>query len=427
MLTLALAPATIAANTLQGVRLHEAPNSTRIVFDTTREVRYKVFALDNPTRVVVDLFGVQPGGGFDAAYLPPGGTRINGLRAADRGGDYRVVVDTAAVLDPRHFTLKPIDPYGHRLVLDLYDAEPKPREPVKLAERNRDVVIALDAGHGGDDPGALGPRKVQEKRVVLQIAQRIKRKLDAMAGFKAVLVRDGDYYLAHRERTEIARRHRADLFVSVHADAFRESSVHGASVYTLSDRGATTETATWLLEREHRSDLLGGVGNVSLGDKGEVLAQVLLDLSMDANRSQSIDAGQAVLANLGSVTRLHKKRVEQAAFVVLKSPDMPSILVETGFISNPAEARRLSQAEHQNKLATAIANGIAQFMRSNPPPESLLANAPPEDVRYTIVRGDTISTIAERYGVSSGQLRSVNNLRNDKIRIGQVIRIPGGA
>lgn len=414
---------------LQSVRMHEAPDSTRIVFDTTQSVSYKVFSLNNPERVVIDIAGIDAG--FDPILLPVGSDRVQGLRAARRNDGYRIVVDTASALTPKHFTLKPIDPYGHRLVVDLFIADPKPVTPAPVQSRNRPVVIAVDAGHGGDDPGALGPGKIQEKRVVLQIAKRVVKKLNAGQGFKGVLVRDGDYYLPHRKRTEIARENRADLFVSIHADAFKEPGVQGASVYTLSDRGATSETAAWLAERENRSDLLGGVGDVSLVDKGQVLAQVLLDLSMDANRLLSIDAGEAVLANLGRITKLHKKRVEQAAFVVLKSPDMPSLLVETGFISNPSEARRLNQAEHQDKLARAVAQGVIQYMRNNPPPGTLLAAQDAAsgtgDVRHVIVRGDTLSTIADRYGVRTSVLRSRNGLRSDKIKIGQVILIPDGA
>jgi N-acetylmuramoyl-L-alanine amidase len=196
-------------------------------------------------------------------------------------------------------------------------------------------------------------------------------------------------------------------------------------VYTLSDRGATSETAKWLAERENQSDMLGGVGNVSLDDKDPMLAQVLLDLSMDGNRNQSIQVGEAVLRNMGQITKLHKKRVEQAAFLVLKSPDMPSILVETGFISNPGEARKLAQASHQLKLAKAIANGVEEFMRSNPPPATWLAQRR-EEIRYTIGRGDTISEIAARYGVTSSALKKRNRLSSDRIRVGQTIVIPRG-
>ncbi len=409
--------------TLQGIRMHEAPDSTRVVFDIDARVTYNVFTLDKPHRIVVDLKGVQPRKGFDPGVVAVGRERVSKLRAAHRQGSYRVVIDTKQRLNPQAFTLQPIKPYGHRLVVDLYEQQKAQPPPQVARKKDRNVVIALDAGHGGDDPGAIGPRRIQEKHVVLQIARRVKKRIDALKGFEAVLIRTGDYYLAHRKRTDLARAKRADLFVSIHADAFRQANVKGASVYTLSDRGATSETAKWLAERENRSDLLGGVGDVRLTDRDPVLAHVLLDLSMDANRSQSIEAGAAVLANLGKVTGLHKQRVEQAAFVVLKSPDMPSILVETGFISNPDEARRLSQAEHQSNIARAIARGIEQFMRSNPPPDTLLAKLGGE-LRYTIVRGDTLSKIAQRYGVSSKSLRSRNGLSNDKIKVGQVLFIP---
>lgn len=416
------------AVTLQGVRMHEAPDSTRVVFDTDGAVAYKVFNLTDPHRVVVDLQGVVPKSGFDPSVVAVGRERVSSLRAARHDGDYRVVIDTKGALTPKAFTLLPIEPYGHRLVIDLFDPnQSKPLPRAMPPAENRDVVIAIDAGHGGDDPGAIGPQKIQEKHIVLQIARRVERQISAMDGFQGVLIRNGDYYLPHRKRTQLARDKRADLFVSIHADAFKQANVKGASVYGLSDRGATSEMAQWLAERENRSDLLGGVGHVSLTDKDPVLAHVLLDLSMDANRSSSIDVGRAVLANLGRVTKLHKSRVEQAAFVVLKSPDMPSILVETGFISNPAEARRLSQAEHQEKLAKAIALGIEQFMRSNPPPGTRLAKIWEfrQEMRYTIVRGDTLSTIAMRYGISSRILKSKNGLRNDNIRVGQVLLIPG--
>ncbi len=428
LLTWVLLAVEAHATQLQGVRMHEAPDSTRVVFDTDAKVSFNVFTLQNPHRVVVDLKGVSPKPGFDPAVVAVGRERVRSLRAAPRSGDYRVVIDTKSALNPQAFTLQPINPYGHRLVVDLFDpGSPKPAPRAKPPVKDRDVIIAIDAGHGGDDPGAIGPKKIYEKHVALQIAQKVQRRLNAMDGFQGELIRTGDYYLPHRKRTQLARQKRADLFISIHADAFKQANVKGASVYTLSDRGATSETAAWLAERENRADLLGGVGDVSLNDKDPVLAHVLLDLSMDANRSQSISAGESVLANLGRVTKLHKQRVEQAAFIVLKSPDMPSILIETGFISNPDEARRLSQAQHQNNIARAISTGIEQYMRNNPPPGTLLAanagNRP--ELRYTIVRGDTLSTIAMRYGVSSKLLKDKNGLRNDKIRVGQVLVIPG--
>ena len=427
----ALLPSVALANTIKGVRTHEAPDYIRVVLDTSKASKYSIFALDNPHRIVIDVKGAKPAS--ELSLGPAKGlTHIQGLRGGKRDNGYRIVVDAEVAFRPKSFTLKPIAPYGHRLVADLYfpKGTGKAAQAVKpprtaAVQGGRDIMIAIDPGHGGEDPGALGPRKIIEKDVVLQIARRTMNQIKSKKGFDAFLIRDGDYYLGHRQRTALARNRRADLFVSIHADAFKQASVYGASVYTLSDRGATSETAKWLAERENQSDMLGGVGNVSLDDKDPMLAQVLLDLSMDGNRNQSIQVGEAVLRNMGQITKLHKKRVEQAAFLVLKSPDMPSILVETGFISNPGEARKLAQASHQLKLAKAIANGVEEFMRSNPPPATWLAQRR-EEIRYTIGRGDTISEIAERYGVTSAALKKRNRLSSDRIRVGQTIVIPRG-
>ncbi len=420
--------AQLIAATIQGVRVHESPDATRIVLDTSAAVKYKYFTLDKPERVVIDLANAKLAQGLDLAKVATDLVRIKKIRGAPRGKGFRLVLDAKQKLRPNAFPLKPISPYGHRLVMDLAPPKPVRKKPAKqepeARPQNRDVVIAIDAGHGGEDPGALGPKRQQEKHLVLQIAKRTAQAINAKPGYRAVLTRTGDYYIAHRKRTALAREARADLFVSIHADAFTSAAASGASVYTLSDRGATSETAKWLAERANQSDLLGGVGDVSLSDKDDVLAHVLLDLSMDGNRSYSIEVGQSVLNQMGKMTKLHKKQVEQAAFIVLKSPDMPSILVETGFISNPQEARRLSQREHQTKLANAIANGIDQFMRANPPPGTAIA-ARRQELRHTIARGDTLSEIAARYGVTANALKRRNAIRGDKIRVGQTLFIPG--
>jgi len=408
--------------------MHEAPGYTRVVFDTSGPVQFDLFTLDNPRRVVIDLEDTAARPGFDPSMSNAGGERVTAVRAAPRGSEYRVVLDLARQVRPESFTLAPVPPYGHRLVVDLYGEGPNRSAPVvPLADERRDVVVAIDPGHGGEDPGALGPGRIQEKKVVLEISRRLARRVDAMPGFRAVLVRDGDYYVSLRDRIRFAREQRADLFVSVHADAFKSASVSGASVYTLSDRGATSETARWLAEKENRSDLIGGVGDVSLGDKDDVLASVLLDLSMDANRSASFEAGAKVLGQLGTVAKLHKRRVEQAGFVVLKAPDVPSILVETGYISNPAEARRLDTADYQERLAAALARGIRGYMEEFAPPGTLIAYQRERgNQRYTIETGDTLSEIAARYGTSTRRLREANGLSGDVIRVGQTIVIPAG-
>ena len=295
----------------------------------------------------------------------------------------------------------------------------------------RDIVVATDAGHGGEDPGALSPVKGQyEKNVTLAIARELQRQINAEKGFRGELVRTGDYFIPLRKRTEIARKKGADLFVSIHADAAPRSSAFGASVYALSERGATSETARWLADAENQSDLIGGAGNVSLDDKDKMLAGVLLDLSMTASLSSSLNVGQKVLSNMGNITPLHKRRVEQAGFMVLKSPDIPSILVETGFISNPNEAKKLHTASHQQALARSITTGVKQFFHENPPPgtyvawlrdEGKIAAGPREHV---VASGESLALIAQRYQISLAALRSANKLNGDVIKVGQTLQIP---
>ena len=423
-----------AAVRLDGVRMHEAPDATRVVFDTSSRVAFKVFTLANPHRVVIDLEATSAHPNFDPTRVAAGKKRVKRVRASRRGDGYRVVLDVTSKLDPKGFTLQPVAPYGHRLVVDLFtpgaqDA-PARTPPKPKPEGARDVVIAIDAGHGGEDPGASGPGRIREKHVVMAIARQMAAQLNRTRGYRAVLVRDGDYYLSLRKRMDVARRERADLFVSIHADAFKSPGVAGASVYTLSDKGASSETARWLAAKENRSDLIGGVGDVTLTDKDNVLARVLLDLSMDANRSASIRAGEAVLGQLGQITKLHKSRVEQAGFVVLKSPDVPSILVETGYISNPDEARRLNTPSHQKKVAQALVRGIRAHVEAAPPPDSLLArasrNSGPDVVEHTIVPGDTLSGIAVRYRTTMAQIKKANKMNSEVIRVGQVLVIPAG-
>ena len=388
---------------VERVRMHEAPEHTRVVFESSQPVGYEVFKLPDPDRVVVDL-KAPLARGLDIRKAAQGHRRIRNVRTAPRGGGQRVVLDMAGDFEPRHFTLDPVQPYGHRLVIDLFEKEraDPPAAPEPSDTGKRDVIVAIDAGHGGEDPGAVGAHGLYEKTVVLQMARKLAALFDETPGYRAVLVRNGDYYIPLRRRVEIARRARADMFVSVHADAFKSPSASGASVYALSQRGATSETARWLAEKENRSDLIGGVGDVRLDDKDDVLAQVLLDLSMDANLAASLEAGQSVLKQLGNVTKLHGKKVGQAGFVVLKSPDIPSLLVETGYLSNPREARRLSQADHQRKIVRAIHAGLTEYLRDSPPAGTLLASrqvagGPRQPER----RGEARSGIAESRGGSA--------------------------
>ncbi|TLX54239.1 N-acetylmuramoyl-L-alanine amidase [Stutzerimonas nosocomialis] len=453
LILLLVAVQTWAASDVQSVRLWRAPDNTRLVFDLSGPVQHNVFTLSAPDRIVIDVSGANLTTSLD--QLPLADTPITGMRSAQRSPqELRVVIDLSSQVTPKSFTLPPNQQYGHRLVVDLFDqgaapvtaevpANTAPSSPVApvsptlpaaklpiVPSSKRDIVIAIDAGHGGEDPGAIGPGKVYEKHVVLQIAKELQRQINAEKGFRAELVRTGDYFIPLRKRTEIARKKGADLFVSVHADAAPRSSAYGASVFALSDRGATSETARWLADSENRSDLIGGAGNVSLGDKDQMLAGVLLDLSMTASLASSLNVGQKVLSNMGRITPLHKKRVEQAGFMVLKSPDIPSILVETGFISNPSEAKKLQTAAHQQALARSIRSGVQQFFQENPPPGTYVAwqrdsgkivHGPREHV---VRSGESLALLAQRYQISLAALRSANNLSGDVIKVGQTLTIP---
>ncbi|HEY5718232.1 MAG TPA: N-acetylmuramoyl-L-alanine amidase [Motiliproteus sp.] len=418
------------AASVDNVRLWLAPDHTRLVFDLSGPVEHNLFTLSGPERIVLDL--EQSKIGFDLATLELEKSPVKAIRSGTRSGNaLRIVLDLERKVQPRSFDLPPNDQYGHRLVLDLV-SQAKPVEKTvadtaaKPQQRGREVVIAIDAGHGGEDPGAIGPGRVREKDVVLAIARELHGLLAAEPGFKPVLIREGDYYVSLRNRTRMARKEGADMFVSIHADAFKDKRARGASVWTLSDRGATSEMGRWLAGRENSTDLIGGVGSISLNDKDDVLAGVLLDMSMTAVIGDSTEIGGYVLRNLGQVARLHKKEVEKAGFVVLKSPDIPSILVETGFISNPTEAALLKSRSHQTKLARAVFGGIKQHFQRKPPALTWLALQKEERAArsYRVARGDTLSIIASRRGVSVQRLRELNGLKNDVIRVGQLLQIP---
>ncbi|AAN70464.1 MULTISPECIES: N-acetylmuramoyl-L-alanine amidase [Pseudomonas] len=448
----------LAVTQVKSMRLWRAPDNTRLVFDLSGPVQHSVFTLSAPDRLVIDINGATLAAPLNVATS---NTPISSVRSAQRTPtDLRVVVDLKKSVTPKSFTLAPNAQYGNRLVVDLYDQEADaiaasapppapapvqtpattPAVPVTPAQPaiklppvpsgKRDIVVAIDAGHGGEDPGASGSRGQHEKDIVLQIAKELQRQINSEKGFRAELTRTGDYFIPLRKRTEIARKKGADLFISIHADAAPSRAAFGASVFALSDRGATSETARWLADTENRSDLIGGAGNVSLDDKDRMLAGVLLDLSMTATLSSSLNVGQKVLGNMGRVTSLHKQRVEQAGFMVLKSPDIPSILVETGFISNNNEAAKLASSSHQQALARSIRTGVHQYFQQNPPPGTYIAwlrdtgkiAAGPRE--HTVRPGETLAMLAVRYQVSVASLRSINSLKTDELKVGQRLDVP---
>ena len=432
-LLLCSAGSSAAQTDIDGLRVHPSPEKTRIVFDLGQTVEHKIFPLQDPLRLVIDLSSARFSS--DVSKIDLKQTPIRQIRTASRnnGEDIRVVLDLNEEVRPNSFLLQPVMQYGHRLVIDLYGREQQSPavdpKPERTLTQMRDVIIAIDAGHGGDDPGAVGPSKLYEKDVVLGISKKLHDLFEREPGFRAKLIREGDYYVALRKRTEIARSSQADVFLSIHADAFKTPKVSGASVYVISQKGATSEAARWLAEKENRADLIGGVGT-ALEDKDDLLAGVLMDLSMTASLSFSLEMGNSVLRNLKKVNKLHKKTVEQAAFAVLKSPDIPSLLIETGYISNPAEARKLATQSHQTKLANAIFEGVKAFLQSNPPFGSYLAwvkeGKSGKVKTHVIERGDTLSEIAERYRVPFRKLKDFNGLRNDTIHRGQKLKIPPG-
>ena len=423
-LMLVSVPAVTAAD-VNAVRLWRAPDHTRVVLDLSGAPDFSTLSLENPERFVVDISQSRLSASLTS--LPLEGTPISRVRSGIRQGtDLRLVFDLSASVRTSVFLLPPNDTIGHRVVIDLFDKtpteEPKPVLSVESLEGRRDIVIAIDPGHGGEDPGASGPGGLREKTVVLQIARRLENQLAKIPGFKPMLVRTGDYYVSLKNRRDKARALEADLFVSIHADAFREKSAHGASVYALSMRGATSTTAQYLADTENAADLVGGV---ELAEMDPMLAGVLADLSMTGTLDASLNLGALILEQIDGVARLHKKRVEQAGFAVLKSPDVPSLLIETGFISNPGEAERLATPAYQDKMARAIRRGIQSWFARQPPPGTLLAWQREQGGReVTIAAGDTLSEIAERYGVTVASIKTNNGLSRDMIYVGQTLVIP---
>jgi len=417
---------------VDSLRYWSSAERTRMVFDVTTPAVHQVFLLANPARLVIDFKDtklLKP-----LAQPPKKHALFSRVRTGSRNKkDLRVVVDLKQAVTPKSFALKPAKSQGHRLVVDLFakkqivantkNKRVQSRKIVTktIANKSRDIIVAIDAGHGGKDPGAHGPKGTQEKKVVYAIAKKLEVLINKKPGMKAVMVRKGDYYIKLRKRIKIARAAKADLFVSIHADAFKNSKVKGASVFTLSNRGASSEAARWLAHQENSADLVGGL---SLADKGDMLATVLMDLSQTATKEASKDVAGSILRNFKSIGHLHKDDVQKAGFMVLKSPDIPSVLVETAFISNPYEERKLKSSKHQAKMAKAIFKGVVGYFEQHAPADTYFAlNA---SKKHIISRGETLSGIAQQYGVSMRSIKSVNALASNQVRIGQVLQIPRG-
>lgn len=443
------------AASVENIRISQNTNLTRVVLDLDTALEYSSFTLTNPHRLVVDLKAAK----VNKKLIAPtfNSAVVEKIRHAQHDQEtYRLVFDLKQETDYEIQTLAPEGEYSHRLLVDLKhgpatalatnksskspekatdkaeekasaqitkaDTPPSPQQTAtNTTVRNRpilprrDIVIAIDPGHGGRDPGAIGRKGTREKDVVLAISRRLAKLVDNEPGMRAFMTRDRDEFITLRQRIQRAKKNGADMFISIHADAFQRTSAKGSSVYVLSQRGASSEAAQILADRENAADLAGGI---SLEDKDDLLASVLLDLSQTASLEASLEVGNSVLGGLKRVGPVHKKQVESAAFVVLKSPDIPSVLVETAFISNPEEERKLNDVNHQNKLAQAMLAGIRSYFQRNP----ITQQVKPQ--QHIVSSGDTLSTIAQRYRVNMSELKSTNNLQTSKLMVGDVLKIP---
>lgn len=409
---------------IEGVRIWPAPDNTRIVIDLNAPVEYQLNRAGD--QIQIDLAHAALSRALPTVDSQKG--LLAQLQSQMVQGGVRLTLGLKPGAEAKSFVLKPYQQYGHRLVIDISPLQPAvPNTSTAAAVGgqhstatappvSRELVIAIDAGHGGEDPGARGRNGTREKDVVLATARRLEALVRAEKGMRPVMIRDGDYYLSLRQRIQKARQHKADLFISIHADAFLHPNAKGSSVYTLSERGASSEAARWLAESENAADLVGGV---SLEDKDELLASVLLDLSQTATSSASQVVASEVLSSLNDVGNVHKPRVQQAGFVVLKSPDIPSILVETAFISNPKEEQRLRDPRFQQSLAEAMMSGVRSYFARHAPPGSVLALR-----EHVVNRGDTLLGIARQYQTTPDRLRLVNRLAGDLLKVGEVLRIP---
>ncbi|QJI43292.1 N-acetylmuramoyl-L-alanine amidase [Pseudomonas sp. ADAK2] len=368
-------PFSVSATQIRNARLWRSDDKLRLVFDLSGPVQFKTFSLSAPERLIIDLSGANLSGDFSQLSL--NNTVIRSIRSGHYGhGDTRIVLDLSEPVQLNSFLLPPQDGQGHRLVLDLKASAPLQIAAAPIIDKahpKRDIIVVVDPGHGGKDPGAIGAKGEREKDVVLSIAQLLAKRLKREKGFDVKLVRNDDFFVPLRKRVEIARKHNADMFISVHADAAPRLTASGASVYCLSEGGATSATARFMAQRENGADLLGATSLLNLKDKDPMLAGVILDMSMNATIAASLQLGSTVLGSLAGITTLHQKRVEQAGFAVLKSPDVPSILVETGFISNARDSQRLVTARHQQAVADGLFEGLQRYFQKNPPMNSYIA------------------------------------------------------
>ncbi|USD32813.1 MULTISPECIES: LysM peptidoglycan-binding domain-containing protein [Vibrio] len=441
LFVLFLLPIRVWANALESIRVWPSPDETRVVIDLASEAEYSYFTLSSPERLVVDLPRTSlntklPINVSDSPVLK----KIR-KSSPPQKGTYRLVFELKRKVAPRLFKLAPTPggQYGHRLVIDLphgtsttssakvsSNSSPQVNRDASQLLGTADIVVAIDAGHGGEDPGSIGPSRKYEKHATLAISKKIAAQINAVPGMKAVLTRRGDYFVNLNKRSEIARGNKAHLLVSIHADGFRSPQPRGGSVFVLNTRRANSEIARWVENHEEQSQLLGGAGEVlSKNTRDRNISQTLLDLQFSHSQKEGYKLATKILKQMSRAgIRLHKKQPVNASLAVLKSPDIPSVLVETGFITNPTEEKLLFQRSHQDKLARALTKAIVEYFEANPPEGTLFANRG-KTIKHKVKRGESLSVIAKKYGTTTKAIMQSNNLKSSGLAIGQVLTIPG--
>lgn len=436
------------SDTIKDLRLSEQDNSVRLVFEFNQEPEYTYFSLQSPHRLVIDLKNVLPQQSLGAFNVSSSLVKKIRYSTPKTKRDTRIVIELSRVAQPSLFTLGASSESQPRLVVDLLDsapvtvktnpeiipqavktASPSPSSDKILMDDSitnaRDIVIAIDAGHGGKDPGSVGPSGTYEKKITLSVSELLRKKVDATPGMRAVMIRTGDYYIPPNLRPELARRKKADLFVSIHADAFHQPEPRGASVWVLSMRRADNELGRWMERTQRHSELLGGAAEVITDKANErYLTETILGLSMDHSMASSYDLSELVINEMRQVTKMHQRKPQSASLAVLTSPDIPSILVELGFISNPQEEKNLNWSKHRDKLASAVFSAISTYFNQRPPDGTLWAATKKSTRVHKVRSGESLSLLAQRYKVSVKNIKAANNLSSDTVQIGQTLTIP---
>ena len=430
------------ANALEGIRVWPSPDETRVVIDLSSEADYSYFTLSSPFRLVVDLKQTSLSTKLPISVSDSPVLKKIRKSSPPSKGTYRLVFELKTKVTPQLFKLAPTPggQYGHRLVIDMPHGSTASSTPASKPTSSKtsvsrdasqlsgsaDIVVAIDAGHGGEDPGSIGPSKKYEKHATLAISKKIAAQINAVPGMKAVLTRSGDYFVNLNKRSEIARKNKAHFLISIHADGFRTPQPRGGSVFVLNTRRANSEIARWVENHEQQSQLLGGAGDVLAKNSSDRnVSQTLLDLQFSHSQKEGYKAATKILKEMTRAgIHLHKKEPVNASLAVLKSPDIPSVLVETGFITNPTEERLLFQRSHQDKLARSVTKAVVQYFEENPPEGTLFANRG-KSVKHKVARGESLSVIAKKYGTSTKAIMQTNKLKSSSLAIGQVLTIPG--